>query len=29
MDPARSASFIADEAGKWRAVVSAAKIESQ
>ncbi|MBU6188289.1 MAG: tripartite tricarboxylate transporter substrate binding protein [Betaproteobacteria bacterium] len=29
MDPARSATFINDEASKWRAVVSAAKIESQ
>jgi len=27
--PAQSASFIAEEADKWRAVVSAAKIESQ
>ncbi len=29
MTPAQSASFISDEASKWRAVVTAAKIESQ
>lgn len=29
MSPAQSASFIAEESAKWRAVVSAARIESQ